>query len=55
LSGHPAFPPPNPGTAQSIAYNMMSSFGFDPSTQFGCLDDIWSRLGWCVWPALSGW
>jgi hypothetical protein len=41
------FPPPNPGTAQSTAYNMMSSFGFDPKTQFGCLDDIWTReSGW---------
>ena len=40
-------PPPNPGTAQSIAYNMMSSFGFDPKSQFPCLDDIWSReSGW---------
>jgi hypothetical protein len=40
-------PPPNPGTAQSIAYNMMASFGFDPKTQFGCLDNIWSReSGW---------
>jgi hypothetical protein len=41
------FPPPNPGTAQSIAYNMMSSFGFDPKTQFGCLNNIWTReSGW---------
>ena len=41
------FPPPNPGSAQSIAYNMMSSFGFDPKTQFGCLDNIWTReSGW---------
>ena len=40
-------PPPNPGTAQSSAYNMMSSFGFDPKSQFPCLDDIWSReSGW---------
>ena len=40
-------PPPNPGTAQSIAYNMMSSFGFDPKTEFPCLDNIWSReSGW---------
>lgn len=39
--------PPNPGTAQSIAYNMMSSFGFDPKTFFGCLVDIWNReSGW---------
>jgi len=39
--------PPNPGTAQSIAYNMMASFGFDPKTFFGCLVDIWNReSGW---------
>ncbi len=38
-----SFPPPNPGTAQRIAYNMMSSFGFNPKTQFGCLDNIWTR------------
>jgi hypothetical protein len=41
------FPPPNPGTAQSTAYSMMASFGFDPKTQFGCLDAIWTReSGW---------
>ncbi len=41
------FPPPNPGTAQSTAYNMMSSFGFNPKTQFGCLNNIWTReSGW---------
>jgi hypothetical protein len=40
-------PPPNPGTAQSIAYNMMSSFGFDPKTQFSCLDSLWQQeSGW---------
>ena len=39
--------PPDPGTAQSIAYNMMASFGFNPSTYFGCLLDIWNReSGW---------
>ena len=39
--------PPNPGTAQSIAYNLMSSFGFSPQTYFGCLVDIWNReSGW---------
>jgi hypothetical protein len=39
--------PPNPDTAQSIAYNMMGSFGFNPSTYFGCLVDIWNReSGW---------
>ncbi len=41
------FPPPDPGTAQSTAYNMMSSFGFNPKTEFGCLDNIWTReSGW---------
>jgi len=41
------FPPPNPGSAQSIAYNMMASFGFDPKTEFGCLNNIWTReSGW---------
>ena len=39
--------PPDPGTAQSIAYNMMASFGFSPKTFFGCLVDIWNReSGW---------
>ena len=39
--------PPNPNTAQSVAYNMMASFGFDPKTYFGCLVDIWNReSGW---------
>jgi hypothetical protein len=39
--------PPNPGTAQSTAYGIMASFGFDPKTYFGCLLDIWNReSGW---------
>jgi len=39
--------PPDPGTAQSIAYNMMASFAFSPTTQFGCLDDLWEHeSGW---------
>jgi hypothetical protein len=39
--------PPDPNTAQSIAYNMMVSFGFSPTTYFGCLQDIWNReSGW---------
>ncbi len=40
-------PAPDPGTAQSIAYNMLSSFGWSPSAQFGCLDQMWDReSGW---------
>ncbi len=34
--------PPDPGTAQSIAYKMLSSFGFATS-QFSCLNNIWTR------------
>jgi hypothetical protein len=36
-------PPPDPGTAQAIAFNMLPDFGFSPSAQFGCLNDIWTR------------
>src|SRR6266567_2009336 len=39
--------PPDPGSAQSIAYNMLASFGFNPTTFFGCLKDMWDReSGW---------
>ena len=39
-------PPPDPGTAQSIADGLLSSFGFAKS-QWGCLDDLWEReSGW---------
>ncbi len=41
-----AGPAPNAGTAQSIAYNMLASFGFATS-EFSCLDNIWVReSGW---------
>jgi hypothetical protein len=39
-------PPPDPGTAQSIAFGLLSSYGFG-SSQWGCLDDLWEReSGW---------
>jgi hypothetical protein len=39
--------PPDPGSAQSIAYNLLASFGFSPATFFGCLKDMWDReSGW---------
>jgi hypothetical protein len=39
--------PPDPNTAQSIAYNLLASFGFSPTTYFGCLLDLWNReSGW---------
>jgi len=45
-TGPPAAPP-DPGSAQSIAWNMMGSFGFPPSEYFSCLNNIWTReSGW---------
>jgi resuscitation-promoting factor RpfB len=39
-------PPPDPGTAESIAFGLLSSYGF-ASSQWGCLDDLWEReSGW---------
>jgi len=39
--------PPDPGSAQAIAYNLLASFGFNPVTFFGCLKDMWDReSGW---------
>jgi transglycosylase-like protein with SLT domain len=39
-------PPPNPSSAQGIAYNMLASFGFSTS-QWGCLDSLWNQeSGW---------
>jgi hypothetical protein len=46
--GAPIVPtaPPDPGTAEAIAYKMLPSFGFS-TDQFGCLNDIWTReSGW---------
>jgi hypothetical protein len=44
---NPPAPPPDPGTAQSIAYKMLPSFGFSASTQYSCLNNIWTReSGW---------
>jgi hypothetical protein len=40
-------PPPDPGTAQSIAYKMLPSFGFNAASQYPCLNDIYTReSGW---------
>jgi hypothetical protein len=39
-------PPPNPASAQGIAYRMLPSFGFSTS-QFSCLDSLWTQeSGW---------
>jgi hypothetical protein len=44
-SGPPAltFLPADPTAAQAIAISLMPSYGFSPSTQFSCLNDIWTR------------
>ena len=43
----PNAPAPNPKSAESIAYNMMASFGFPPQTYYSCLYDLWMReSGW---------
>lgn len=35
------------GQAQQIARNMLSSFGWNPSTEFGCLQQMWNNeSGW---------
>jgi hypothetical protein len=36
-------PPPNPGTAQSIGYKMLPQFGFNQTTEWTCLLDLWNR------------
>jgi len=42
-----SFTPPDPGSAQAIAEQMLPSFGFSVSGQFGCLVDLWNReSGW---------
>jgi hypothetical protein len=42
----PSGPPPNPATAQGIAYALLPSFGFS-TNQYGCLNNIFSReSGW---------
>jgi hypothetical protein len=42
----PDGPPPDPSTAQGIAYGLLPSYGFS-TDQFGCLNDIWTReSGW---------
>jgi hypothetical protein len=41
-----AEPPPNPASAQGIAYNMLASFGFG-TDQWSCLDALWNQeSGW---------
>ena len=48
-NSEPTAPVPSSGTAQRIGYNMLPSFGFSQSTQWGCLYNLWMReSGWVV-------
>jgi resuscitation-promoting factor RpfB len=41
-----AGPPPDPSSAQGIAYGLLSDYGFS-TDQWGCLDDLWNaESGW---------
>jgi hypothetical protein len=40
-------PPPDPGTAERIAYDLLPSFGFNAASQYPCVNDIFTReSGW---------
>jgi hypothetical protein len=51
VAAGPPAAPPNPGTAQSIAYHMLSQFGWNPQTYFSCLNNIWTRESGWLWNA----
>jgi hypothetical protein len=50
-AGTASYPPPNPGTAEAIAYRMMASFGFNPQTQYACLLPMWMDESSWRWDA----
>jgi len=46
----PSVAPANPGSAEAIAQQLMPSYGFSVSGQYGCLYDLWMReSGWNVY------
>jgi hypothetical protein len=38
---------------QAIAYNMLPQFGFNPTDQYGCLNEIWTRESNWVYTATN--
>jgi hypothetical protein len=43
----PPAAPPDPGTAEQVGYDMLPSFGFNQTTQWSCLEQLWTReSGW---------
>jgi hypothetical protein len=47
----PQAPAPDPGTAEKIGYDMLPSFGFNQTTQWSCLDQLWNRESGWRWDA----
>jgi hypothetical protein len=47
----PQAAPPDPGTAQQIGYQMLPSFGFNQTTQWTCLLNLWNRESGWLWDA----
>jgi hypothetical protein len=43
--------PPDPGTAEQIGYDMLPSFGFNQTTQWSCLEQLWTRESGWRWDA----
>lgn len=42
-------PIPSPGTAESIAYQLLPAYGFNAKTQYACLQPLWmNESGWRV-------
>lgn len=44
-------PPPNAGTAESTGYNMLPQFGFNQTTEWTCLLNLWNRESGWLWDA----
>jgi hypothetical protein len=42
---------PDPGTAEHIGYEMLPSFGFNQTTQWSCLEQLWMRESGWRWDA----
>jgi len=42
---------PDPGTAQQIGYNMLPSFGYNQTTEWTCLLDLWNQESGWRWDA----
>jgi hypothetical protein len=42
---------PDPGTAEHVGYEMLPSFGFNQTTQWSCLEQLWMRESGWRWDA----